>query len=79
MPRDPNELRFRIALVNKFIDMLENDLYICNDSRAVGSIHHYKKQRTKLEQELAEAEKPKDIVIGLQPGSLSAKSPSIKE
>jgi hypothetical protein len=59
--------------------MLKNDPEVCNDPRAQEAIEHYKQQRTKLKLELAETEKPQDIVIGLQPGRLTAKSPSIKE
>ena len=77
--RTAHELRMRIAVAKAIISTLKNDPDLSQDPRTPDTIKHYRAQQLKLEKELWTIEEPQPIQIGLQPGTITAKSLSTKE
>ena len=77
--RTISDLRNRILIAKVIIRILNEEPDMLKDLRQPGAIKHYQAQLLKLETELYTLIEPEPIIIGLQPATLSAKSPNPKE
>ena len=82
-PRSAVELKNRITVCKVIIKTLKEDPYFHRDPqteiRTKDALQHYRAQLLKLEKELWTIEEPQPVQIGLQPGTITAKSLSTKE
>ena len=78
-PHTIPDLRNRILIAKVIIRILNDEPDMLKDLRQPNAIKHYQAQLLKLETELYTLIEPEPIVIGLQPGRLSASSSNIKE
>ena len=74
MPRNPNELIFRIALATKCINILQTDPDVRDHPNARERVKELQDQIAKMQTELPDELKPQMVTVGLKPGTLHGKA-----